>query len=111
MGRVGVRGVQGGRVARRRLSAEGVVGRRIVEDGVPIAVRRAKARISSGCDSCPDNWSLPPGPDPTVVSRTAIGRLTERLLTFRRSADPIEFVETPQTPTVGRATLDKRRLL
>jgi hypothetical protein len=24
--------------------------------GVPIVVRRAKARISSGCDSRPDNW-------------------------------------------------------
>jgi hypothetical protein len=29
-------------------------------DGVPTAVRRAKARIFSRCDSCPDNWSLPP---------------------------------------------------
>src|SRR5262249_20840910 len=29
-------------------------------DGLPIAVRRAKARISSGCDSRPDNWSLHP---------------------------------------------------
>ena len=33
---------------------------RSVHDGVPIAVRREKARISSGCDSRPDNWSLHP---------------------------------------------------
>src|SRR4051794_15325552 len=28
--------------------------------GVPIAVRRGKARIFSGCNSRPDNWSLHP---------------------------------------------------
>src|SRR4051794_41893027 len=28
--------------------------------GVPIAVRRAKARIFSGCKPRPDNWSLHP---------------------------------------------------
>jgi hypothetical protein len=45
------------------------------------------------------------------VSRTATWWLSERLFTFRRSGDSVEFVKTPQTPTVGRATLDKRRLL
>src|SRR4051795_11348796 len=35
--------------------------RRIVlERGAPVAVRRGKARIFSGCKSRPDNWSLHP---------------------------------------------------
>src|SRR6516225_8324361 len=35
-------------------------GRSPGEFGLPVAVRRAKARISSGCNSRPDNWSLHP---------------------------------------------------
>jgi hypothetical protein len=51
------------------------------------------------------------GVDPTVMARAATWRPSKRLLTFRRSAASVEFVETPQTSTVGPATLYKKRLL
>jgi hypothetical protein len=57
-----------------------------VAPGVPIAVRRAKARISSGCESRPDNWSLHP---------VAIGAAVE--------------VTKPSKPSRQRAALAARR--
>jgi hypothetical protein len=58
----------------------------ITRDGVPIAVRREKARIFSGCKSRPDNWSLHP---------VAIGAAAE--------------VTKPSKPSRQRAALAARR--
>src|SRR5262249_28473398 len=76
-------------------------------DQVGWSVRSAKEVGEAGRDGQPARQ----GPDPTVVFRAATGRRTERLFPFHRSSVPVELIERPQTPTVGHATLDIRRLL
>jgi hypothetical protein len=75
-------------------------------EGVPIAVRLAKARISSGCDSRPDNWSLPPvalraaveGTKPSKPSRppAALGGSASR-----QAATTVNAVQAPKPPDAG----------
>jgi cytochrome P450 len=51
------------------------------------------------------------GVDPTVTTRAATWRPSQRLFTFRRSDAHLKLGQTPQTNTVGHGTLYRRRFL
>ena len=69
-------------------------------------MRRAKARISSGCDSRPDNWSLHPvaigavaevtKPSKPSRQRTALGGSASR-----QAATSVNAMQAPKQPDVG----------
>src|SRR5262249_28300725 len=73
---------------------------------VSIAVRRAKARISSGCDSRPDNWSLHPvaigaAVEGTKTSKPSRQRGASGGSAGRQAATEGNAVQDPEQPDVG----------
>jgi hypothetical protein len=75
------------------------------QGGVPIAVRREKARIFSGCDSRPDNWSLPPvaigaAAEVTKPSKPSRQRAALGGSASRQAATRVNAVPAPKQPDV-----------
>ena len=73
--------------------------------GVPIAVRREKARIFSGCDSRPDNWSLHPvaigaAAEVTKPSKPSRQRAALGGSASRQAATQVNAVQAPKQPDV-----------
>src|SRR6516225_7640309 len=81
-------------------------GRSPGEFGLPVAVRRAKARISSGCDSRPDNWSLHPvaigaAVEVTRPSKPSRQRAASGGSASRQAATTVNAVQAPKQPDAG----------
>src|SRR6185312_3601546 len=74
--------------------------------GLPVAVRRGKARIFSGCDSRPDNWSLHPVAIGAAVEATKPSKPSRKRATLggsanRQAATRVNAVQAPKQPDVG----------
>src|SRR5262245_49778760 len=88
------------------MKAGATVRREDLRRGACVAVRRAKARISSGCDSRPDNWSLHPvaigaAVEVTKPSKPSRQRVASGGSASRQAATEVNAVQAPKQPDVG----------
>src|SRR5262245_12537831 len=88
------------------MKAGATVRREDLRRGACVAVRRAKARISSGCDSRPDNWSLHPvaigaAVEVTRPSKPSRQRVASGGSASRQAATEVNAVQAPKQPDVG----------
>src|SRR4051795_7332181 len=79
---------------------------KLAREGLPIAMRRGKARIFSGCKSRPDNWSLHPvaigaAVEATKPSKPSRPRAALGGSASRQAATRVNAMQASKQPNVG----------